>query len=425
MVTVAGEKWFQEPRLRRVMDLLNADGGEGRVAGGAVRNALMGMPIADVDLATTLVPTDVMARAEAAGVKAVPTGIDHGTVTLVIDGRGFEVTTLRRDVATDGRRADVAFGTDWQEDANRRDLTINALYADARGRIVDLVGGIADIETKTIRFIGEAEERIREDYLRILRFFRFFAHYGSGRPDAAALKAIARTRDGMGQLSAERIWQELKKLLTADDPSRALLWMRTTGVLTLIVPESEKWGIDEIPALVDAGKAFGWVPDPLLRLAAIVPPDRERLAAMAARLKMSKAEAAYFDHWAKAPEIEDGLSGTALDRMLYRNGADGLVVRLKLKLALVRRKAIGNVSMMAEVTRLSDLLARAEKWTAPKFPLSGVDVQALGIQPGPQIGTLLGSIEGGWVGGNFAEGRDALLKRLEALVAESGEIESS
>jgi poly(A) polymerase len=189
MTTVAGEGWFKDAALGRVLALLNAGGGEGRVVGGAVRNSLMGLDVADVDLATTLLPDAVVARAAAAGIKSVPTGIAHGTVTLVVDGKPFEVTTLRKDVETDGRHAEVAFSTDWQTDAERRDLTINALYAGVDGEVVDLVGGLADIETRTIRFIGDAATRIAEDHLRILRYFRFFAYYGTGRPDAAGLRA--------------------------------------------------------------------------------------------------------------------------------------------------------------------------------------------------------------------------------------------
>ena len=183
MTSVATEAWFSAPpALTRVFELLNADGGEVRVVGGAVRNSLMGLAVADIDMATTLLPDVVVARAKAVGIKAVPTGIEHGTVTLVLDGKPYEVTTLRRDVETDGRNAEVAFGTDWTVDAERRDLTVNALYADARGEVIDLVGGLADIEKRNIRFIGNASERVAEDYLRVLRFFRFFAFYGSGRP---------------------------------------------------------------------------------------------------------------------------------------------------------------------------------------------------------------------------------------------------
>ncbi|MGO6900642.1 CCA tRNA nucleotidyltransferase, partial [Rhizobium ruizarguesonis] len=273
MTGLADQAWFRDPALGRILTLLSADGGEGRVVGGAVRNSLMGLPVNDVDIATTLRPEAVMERAAAAGIKAVPTGLEHGTVTLVIDGKPFEVTTLRTDVETDGRHAKVAFSTDWKADAERRDLTINALYADAKGEVVDLVGGLADIKTRNIRFIGDAARRIAEDHLRILRFFRFFAYYGSGRPDAEGLKACSAARSKLTTLSAERVWSELRKLLGAGDPGRALLWMRQVAVLTEILPESERWGIDAIPSLITTEKALGWTPDPLLRLAAIVPPD--------------------------------------------------------------------------------------------------------------------------------------------------------
>ena len=279
--SVGKDEWFRDAGLQRIMTLLNRDHGEARVVGGAVRNALMDMPVKDIDIATTLTPAEVVERAEAASMKTVPTGIDHGTVTLVIAGRGYEVTTLRADVETDGRRATVAFGTDWQVDAERRDLTINALYARADGEIVDLVGGFEDIEKGVIRFIGDPAARIAEDYLRVLRFFRFFAWYGSGRPDAEGLKACAAAKDKLSGLSAERIWSETKKLLGAPDPGRALLWMRQTGVLTAVLPETEKWGIDAVPGIIQMEKAFRFEPDPLLRLAGMIPPDSDRIAALA------------------------------------------------------------------------------------------------------------------------------------------------
>src|SRR5690606_26477555 len=232
-----------DPALQRLLAVLSADDEEARVAGGAVRNALLGQEVADIDIATTCVPDETIRRAEAAGFRTVPTGYEHGTVTVVADKHAYEVTTLRADVETVGRRASVLFGRDWQADAERRDFTINGLYAEADGTVVDLVGGLADIEAKRLRFIGDPETRIREDYLRILRFFRFFAWYGEGRPDAEGLKACARLKEGLSGLSAERVWAETKKLLSAPDPSRALLWMRQTGVLAASLAESEKWGI--------------------------------------------------------------------------------------------------------------------------------------------------------------------------------------
>jgi poly(A) polymerase len=418
MNSVSGETWFSDPALVRVLALLNDDGGEARVAGGAVRNSLMGLPVADIDLATTLRPEAVAERALAAGIKVVPTGIEHGTVTLVIEGKPFEVTTLRRDVSTDGRHADVAFGTDWQTDAERRDLTINALYAAADGTVIDLVGGLPDIESRTVRFIGDAATRIAEDHLRILRFFRFFALYGSGRPDAEGLKACARAKSTLGKLSAERVWSETKKLLAAPDPGRALLWMRQAGVLTEILPESEKWGIDAVPGLVEAGRVFGWKPDALLRLAAIVPPDRERLQGLASRLRLSKAEAATLDQWAAAPAITPTLAETAFERMLYRHGPQGLLMRLKLALSSARARGPEDPEALAFVGLCQRLIGKAKDWRKPTFPLSGADVLSAGVPAGPRVGALLSAIEEAWVGGNFHEGRAMLLARLEALAKE-------
>ena len=418
MTSVAGEAWFRDPGLRRIMDLLNAAGGEARVAGGAVRNALMGLPVGDIDIATTLRPEEVVERAKAAGIKAVPTGIDHGTVTLVLDGQGFEVTTLRRDVETDGRHAQVAYGTDWQVDAERRDLTVNALYADAAGEVIDLVGGLADIETRNVRFIGDAEARIAEDYLRVLRFFRFFAYYGKGRPDAEGLRACARAKDKLGMLSAERIWSETKKLLAAPDPSRALLWMRQTGVLTAILPETEKWGIDAVHALVAAEQAMSWTPDPILRLAAIVPDVPERLEAMARRLRMSNAEAARLQAWAMTPPLPDEVTDVGFDRILYRHGVDGVRMRLRLALAKARASAQENPIAMRKSARLSVLSVRCDAYRRPIFPLSGADVLAAGVPAGKRVGEVLGALEALWVERNFALDRDELAARLEQMVSE-------
>jgi poly(A) polymerase len=416
MTSVAAETWFSAPALTRVFNLLNADGGEVRVVGGAVRNSLMGLPVADIDMATTLLPEEVVARAKKAGIKSVPTGIDHGTVTLVIEGAPFEVTTLRRDVETDGRRAEVAFGSDWKVDAERRDLTINALYANAKGDVIDLVGGLPDIEKRNIRFIGNAAERVAEDYLRVLRFFRFFAHYGAGRPDADGLRACAQACSKLAALSAERVWSEMKKLLAARDPGRALLWMRQAGVLSEILPESEKWGIDAIPALVVAEQAFGWQPEALLRLAAIVPPDAERLDAMAKRLRLSKAEAAFLSAWAKAPRLPAVIADTAFARLLYRHGSNGLDTSLRLALAASRQKSEDDPAQLPETARLWGLLGRTENWQKPVFPLTGADALAAGIPAGPRIGEVLAALEHQWVEGNFNADRATLVARLQSML---------
>ncbi|RWK41167.1 CCA tRNA nucleotidyltransferase [Mesorhizobium sp.] len=416
-VSLAGKAdWLGERHLQRLLAALADGGEEARVAGGAVRNALIGQPVADVDIATTTVPDETIRRAEAAGFKAVPTGIEHGTITIVAGGKPFEVTTLRADIETDGRRAKVSFGRDWKADAERRDFTINALYAEADGTIVDLVGGVADIEARRLRFIGDPEARIREDYLRILRFFRFFAWYGDGRPDAEGLKACARLKEGLGQLSVERVWSELKKLLSAPDPSRALLWMRQAGVLTSVLPESEKWGIDAIHALTRAEKDLGWTPDPLLRLEAIVPPDAARMKTLAERLRFSVSDAGRLRQWALTAPVEPKTTEAELAKRLYRGDRQGIVDRLRLSLASARSRAVENNDALLEAGGLSRLLAFAEKWKKPDFPLKGADLTRLGASPGPKLGATLKNLENEWIESGFALDRDALLKRAaEAL----------
>lgn len=416
MRTLQNEDWFSDEKLQRVLTVLNDGEGETRIVGGAVRDALMGRPIGDVDMATTLMPDEVVARARAAGLKPVPTGIDHGTVTVVCEGRPFEVTTLRTDIETFGRHARVRFGTDWAEDAARRDLTINALYATRDGTIIDLVDGLADIDSKTVRFIGEAALRIEEDYLRILRFFRFFAWYGGGRPDADGLRASTRLRDGLKTLSAERIWSETRKLLSAPDPSRALLWMRQTGVLTVILPETEKWGIDAIPGLIDAERAYGWKVDPYLRLAAMIPPVADRINAMADRLKLSNAERKRMVQFAEAPETGEGPDAPKLRERLYRFGAEAVEMRYKLAMASLRTRAnTGDGKAQLQLDGLVALGDTLTSWEKPQIPIGGGDIVRSGIEPGPEISRYLAALEEWWISEDFKPDRAALAARLEEL----------
>ncbi len=407
--------WLEDADLQRLLAALSADGEEARVAGGAVRNALMGQPVADIDIATTNLPDETIARAQAAGFKTVPTGKDHGTITVVAHHQPFEVTTLRDDVETDGRHAKVAFGKDWKRDAERRDFTFNALYAQADGQVIDLVGGLKDLEERRVRFIGDAEARIREDYLRILRFSRFFATYGHGRPDAEGLKACAKLKGGMSRLSAERVWAEIRRLLGASDPSRALLWMRTTSVLSTILPETEKWGIDTIHPLITSEADLGWQPDPLLRLVAMVPPDAARLQAMGDRLRLSKADAARIVSWAQAPGIEPDMDERVLAKLLYRHGRDGIEDRLKLSLATARGKAVAETSELYRAGGFSRLLGLAGKWEKPQLPIRGADLIEAGSKQGPELGAVLAQLEDEWVESNFALDRAALLARADEL----------
>ncbi len=417
-ISIAGRaKWLGDRHLQKLLAALSADGEQARVAGGAVRNALLGQKMADIDIAATTFPEETMRRAKAAGFKTVPTGIEHGTVTVIAGGRPFEVTTLRADVETDGRRAKVSFGRDWKADAERRDFTINALYAEADGTVIDLVGGVADLEARRLRFIGEAEARIREDYLRILRFFRFFAWYGEGRPDAEGLKACARLKEGLDRLSAERVWVELKKLLCAPDPSRALLWMRQAGVLSRVLPESEKWGIDAIHGLVRTGSDLGWSPDALLRLEAMMPPDAARMKALAGRLRLSTAESSRLQRWALTEPVAATTPEAVLARALYRGDPQGIVDRLRLSLAAARTRAAEDDGAMMEAGGLSRLLAFADKWQRPVFPVKGADLAALGMAAGPALGETLKALETVWIESGFALGREALLERARRAIA--------
>src|ERR1700691_1954549 len=286
---LGGAAWLKHGEVARLLALLDRDGEEARVVGGAVRNTLLHLPVGEIDVATTALPEEVMRRVEAAGWKAIPTGIEHGTVTVVIDGKPFEVTTLRRDIETYGRKAKVVFGRDWTADAQRRDFTINALSAAADGKIYDYVGGIADIAARRVRFIGDAEKRIAEDYLRILRFFRFHAWYGEGAPDAAGLHACIRARAGLEMLSRERVRMELLKLLHAPHATPMLAVMAETGILGAVLG-----GVPLLASfenVVKAEAAMGFSADAVRRLGALAVTVKEDGERLGQRLRLSNAEA--------------------------------------------------------------------------------------------------------------------------------------
>ncbi len=401
--------WLKRPAVVQVFELLDGSEGKTKAVGGIVRNTLMGDASGDVDMATMFLPAEVTARAEAANVKAIPTGIQHGTVTLVIDGEAFEVTSLRKDVKTDGRHAEVEFGGDWESDARRRDFTFNALYVGPDGELLDPLGGLEDCLSKNVRYIGDAKKRNKEDFLRILRFYRFFAFYGSGRPDAEGLKASVAQKSKLDQLSAERIWQELKKLLSAPDPSRALLWMRTTGVLATILPEGEKWGIDAIHGLISAERDLGWSPDPMLRLMSILPPMPEKLTELGKRLRLSNAEIDQLQKWAMVEQIDPANPDMDFKASLYWGDQSTTVSALKLSLANMRQKAPESVEAMQKAAGYARLLQIAEEWQQPVFPISGKDLLEAGAAPGPELGEALKALEERWVKSGFSLTREKLL----------------
>ncbi len=400
------QAWMSAPATRAVMQALKAAGGPdaARFVGGCVRDALLGLPIGDIDIATLLTPDQTMAALTAAGIKFAPTGIDHGTVTAIAQGRPFEVTTLRRDVATDGRRAVVAFTTDWAEDAQRRDFRLNALYMDETGAIFDPVGqGIEDGRAGRIVFVGDPETRIREDYLRILRFFRFRAWFGRGEADAAGLEACRRLTDGLSWLSAERISKELLKLLAAEDPRPALEEMARIGALAAILPEAQ--GLDRFRALVEIERGSLGERDAALRLAAILPPDPAVTAGACERLRLSNALRERLRAAVQPdPAIAPDMTPVMVRRRLYEAGVVPFRDRVKLAWAFAGGAA----------APWRDLLQTADAWTRPTFPLNGEDAAAVGFKPGPAMGQALREAEAWWVEQDFAPDRAILMARLRA-----------
>ncbi|MGK2923422.1 MAG: CCA tRNA nucleotidyltransferase [Methyloceanibacter sp.] len=397
--------WLKRPETVRVFAALSGDDVETRAVGGAVRDALLGRPVTDIDFATTAVPEKVMALARKAGLKAIPTGIAHGTVTVVADGVSCEITTLRRDIETFGRHAKVAFTTDWSEDAQRRDFTLNALYAGADGTLYDPLGGYEDLLAGRVRFIGDAVARIREDYLRILRFFRFNAYYGKEPLDAAGLSACVKERNGLVQLSAERIATELKRLLVAPRAFEGVEALFDFGLLSDILGSAPR--LDRLARLIAIETACDREPNGILRLAALSVFAAEDAPRLAARFKLSNAEQAVLA--LAADETFDAAlpDEAAAKRLLYGIGAE----RFPLKVLL----AWAASGAPADADGWRRALTLPERWQAPAFPLRGPDITALGDFKGPEIGATLRALEQHWIEGGFAEDREQLLARAKEL----------
>jgi tRNA nucleotidyltransferase/poly(A) polymerase len=399
--------WLRQGSVARLLVVLNADGEEARVIGGAVRNALLREPIGDVDIATTAIPDEVIRRVNAAGFKPVPTGIEHGTVTVVIEGRPFEVTTLREDVETFGRRATVQFGRDWRKDAERRDFTMNALSATGEGTVYDYVGGLADLEARRVRFIGDAETRIAEDYLRILRFFRFQAAYGHGMPDAAGLHACIAARSGLNQLSRERVRMELFKLVLARHAAPVLAVMAESGLLVPVLG-----GVPDLAAFENVAKieaAIGVQPDPVRRLGALATRICEDAERLWQRLRLSNAEHERLKSmsegwWRVSPESEK--SARAL---LYRIGPERYLDRVMMAWAH-SPAGIRDPGWRA----LAELPGR---WSAPVFPLKAATFLARGVPHGPALGAALRAAEEAWIAADFPADAASVSSIAEAAAA--------
>ena len=389
-VRLDAAKWRRRRGMARLLDALGAGDGLTRYVGGAVRDELLHLPVNDVDLATRLRPEEVIERLEAVKIRAVPTGIDHGTITAVSSGHAVEVTSLRRDVSTDGRRATVAFTDDWQADAARRDFTINALSADAEtGEVFDYFGGLEDLEARRVRFIGNPYERIAEDHLRILRFFRFHARFGEGEPDEPALDACTARANDLMALSRERIADELLKLLAVPDPTPTVAIMLDRAILRPVVPEIDEDAHKALQALVQAEREARIKPDALRRLLALLPRDPAVTEKIAVRLKLSTKARKRL-----ACSAEDQLDVNP-NALAYYVGHQCAIDRLLLAGATAGAAGIGT-------------------WHAPRLPIGGGELIKRGLHPGPVVARTLRTIERKWVEAGFPGGDE-----LDDIVAKA------
>jgi poly(A) polymerase len=402
--------WLTAPESRRVLEALTADGRPARFVGGCVRDALIhpDLDAADLDLATPEPPERVMALLEAAGIRVVPTGLKHGTVTALAGRHAYEITTLRRDIACFGRHAEVEFTDDFAEDAARRDFTINAMSCDGAGRLHDYFGGRADLAAGRVRFVGEARQRITEDYLRILRFFRFYARFGRAPADPEALAACAELANGIERLSGERVRQELLRILVTPRVVEALGLMRSTGVLMRVLPWPPQLG--QLERLLAAWPDV----DPFLRLAVLTrddAPAEEGVERLAERLRLSNAETGRLLGLLLLPLPDAAAPPRAQRLLIHRLGAEAYGDLVRLAVALGR-------GARADAERC---LALAAGWRAPAFPLTGADLIARGVRPGPGLGRLLEAVRRFWEEADFAPDREACLLRLDRLLAEGGQ----
>jgi poly(A) polymerase len=410
---LAGQAWLIAPDSRRALQALMANGRPARFVGGCVRDGLLGLDQAgrDLDLATAEPPKQARALLEAAGFRVIPTGLAHGTVTAVTDARRFEITTLRRDVATDGRHASVAFTDDFQADAARRDFTINAMSCDREGRLFDYFGGRADLAAGKIRFVGPAAQRVAEDFLRILRFFRFLAHYGQPPPDAEALQACAEAAPEIARLSGERVQVEMRKLLEAKDPLPALRLMVETGVLAQLLPGRPA---EDRPArLLALAPEADW----LLRLAALLRGQTlDAIERVAARWRLSSRDAERLAALSQEPLPPLRATPATRRRALHRTGVERYADLVRLAAAEERTGDAG--------AALAEALAESARWQPKALPITGHDVMGLGVPAGPAVGEVLARVEDWWVEADFSPDRAACLAKARALARDLGHAEA-
>lgn len=404
---LAPQPWMQQVEAEKLIAAFADAGYTARYVGGCVRDAVLGMPIRDIDIATDAVPERSMALIRALGMAAVPTGIDHGTVTAV-GRRSYEITTLRRDVTTDGRRATVAFTDDWREDAARRDFTMNAMFLDGDGTVLDFFGGLQDLAAGRVRFVGDPARRLAEDTLRLLRFFRFHAFYGRGVPDDEGLAACRDAAPRLPTLSVERIRQEMLRLLEAPDPVACLRLMQDEGILGHALPEAGPTpGLDRLARMVALDHAGNHRPDAILRLLALLPPGRQVAQTLALRWKLSNAERDRMEKAAAlAPTLSPDLSSHAAHIAIQTDGNQALADAARLR------------ACDGEPARWDRLLRLAVEWQAPEFPVKGRDLAALGMESGPEMGRLLKACEAWWIAGDFSADRASCLDHLKTLISQ-------
>ncbi len=399
-------EWLKAGSTQAVLAALSADGHTARVVGGAVRDALLGRAVRDIDIATNATPVDVLALAAAANLKALPTGLEHGTVTVIANDRSYQVTTLRRDVETDGRHAKVAFTTDWAADASRRDFTINALYCDADGTLFDPLAAHADLTAGRVRFVGDASQRIAEDSLRILRFFRFSAEYAAGTPDGSGLAACVAGRAGLGQLSAERVRDELLKLLAASGAAAVVRVMYEHGLIQAVLGAAPQLRLFEPLVAIETGLRLE--PDSALRLCALAVAVDEDVDRMSERFKLSNNERGVLaaNIWRDVARLRS-IDTAQARRELYFRGNAGMRAAVTMAWA-ASGKPIDD-------QRWRVLLEMAVGGVPPRFPIAGKDVLALGIAPGPQVGGLLRELEDWWIASGFSDDRNLIEQRLSTI----------
>ncbi|XCD37547.1 CCA tRNA nucleotidyltransferase [Candidatus Liberibacter asiaticus] len=415
MVSIVQHKWFHDSDLINILSLLNKGEDKSCIVGGAVRDSLMNLSVQDIDIATTILPDRVMRIFSKTRYKVIPTSISYGTIKIICRKKYFDITTLRSDLITDGRYAKVVFTRDWKADSLRRDFTINALYADQQGKVIDYVGGLNDLRNRTIKFIGDAHHRILEDYLRILRFFRFFAHYGEKNIDSDGLVASIKAKKGLKILSSERIWSEINKLLEAKNPLNAIVHMYNGGIFKEIFLDVQEISLDQLSQVIEAEQVFEWKIDSLLRFIVLISwQDTKSILSMAKKFSLPREIRYFLISFFNCNFNQKTLSIPEIKKLFYLYGDKVMIAKLKIFLALhYNNLTHQDTCFILQV--LSDII----HWKKPLFPLTGDDVVKYGIPPGKKVGNILVHCKQEWINSSFQLSQEDLHHLLRKLIASS------